>query len=149
MQIKQKLCDDIVDDNKLDQAESVFGGKLPQSYREFLKENNGGRPTSSQFHFVSNEGTPEDSTIQYFFALYDGRTGSLYNKMEVYRNRVPAGHLPIACDPFGNLILIPIMDERDVAVYFWDHENESDREPTFANVSLIADSFINFIKSLK
>lgn len=145
MEIRQKICEETVDDDKLNRLESSLGNKLPRSYREFLKKYNGGKPKLSKFIFVSTKGKQEDSTVHYFFAVYDGKIGNIERNFGLFKGRIPNGYLPIACDPFGNLILMPMLNQSDAPIYFWDHEKESDA----LNVAVIEDSFEKFIANLK
>jgi hypothetical protein len=59
---------------------------------------------------------------------------------------------PISYDSFGNLILIAIKNADRGKIYFWDHEMEADPNqgevPDYSNLTLIADSFDEFINSL-
>lgn len=147
MEMKQKLSGEIADEAKLNAAEAKLNAKLPKSYRDFLQIANGGKPVNSKFRFKMKEGTEEDSTVHYFFGLCTERGGNLLAKFELYKGRIPLGHLPIASDPFGNLILIRLFGQ-DPPVFFWDHERELDG-PTGSNVSPIAKSFSDFIANLQ
>lgn len=147
MEIKQELCDETVDEAKLKAVEAKLKVGLPKIYRDFLQTTNGGKPVNSKFRFKSSAGTEEDSTVHYFFGLCSGRVGDLLAKYELYKGRIPLGHLPIATDPFGNLILIRFLGQ-DPPVFFWDHEKELD-EPSSSNVSPVAMSLSEFIANLK
>jgi hypothetical protein len=149
MRIKQKLCDDTVDDQKLDEAESLLKASLPICYREFLKVNNGGKPEPSGFSFTLRNGETTNSTVHYFFAIHNGRVGNLFRQFEITKDRIPSGLLAIATDPFGNLIAIPTLKQTDVPVYFWDHEKEIYGAPWFDNMATISDSFEKFINNLQ
>jgi hypothetical protein len=63
---------------------------------------------------------------------------------------VPAGFLPLAVDPGGNLICLVISGTNTGKVYFWDHEEEVEegQQPGYSNVYLIANSFNEFLNSL-
>ena len=148
IRIAEQLCDDTVDGSRLDQTESILKGPLPRCYREFLKAYNGGKPEPSKFSFALKNGEKTNSTVHYFFAIHNGRVGNLVRQFELSKGRIPAGSVPIATDPFGNLILIPMLDLPDVPVYFWDHEKELSVETSFDNVSLISESFEKFIQDL-
>lgn len=68
----------------------------------------------------------------------------------MYRGRIPPNLLPIAHDPFGNLICLSVAGQDRGKVYFWDHEVEV-REgeiPSYRNVSFIADNFESFLDGL-
>ena len=147
MEMKQKLCEEIADEAKLNAAEAKLNAKLPKSYRDFLQTTNGGKPVNSKFRFKMKDGTEQDSTVHYFFGLGSGRVGDLLAKFELFKERIPLGHLPIASDPFGNLILIRLFGQ-DPPVFFWDHEIELN-EATGSNVSKIANSFSDFIANLQ
>jgi hypothetical protein len=138
MEMKQKLCEEIADEAKLNAAEAKLNAKLPKCYRDFLQTANGGKPVNSKFRFKTNDGTEQDSTVHYFFGLCTG-AGNLIAKFELFKGRIPLGYLPIASDPFGNLILIRLFGQ-DPPVFFWDHEMELN-EATGSNVSPIAKSF--------
>jgi hypothetical protein len=63
--------------------------------------------------------------------------------------QLPDGVVPIGCDPFGNLLLLDIMARDFGYVYFWDHEKENMKEPTWDNISIVAKSFTAFDQALK
>ncbi len=67
-----------------------------------------------------------------------------------YSGRIPNSFFPIAYDSCGNLICIPVKGPDRGKVYFWDHEMEAadDEEPSYDNLTLIADSFEDFFNSL-
>lgn len=67
-----------------------------------------------------------------------------------HKDRVPAGFLPIARDPGGNLICLALEGENANKVFFWDHENEYEEgeEVGYKNTNLIASSFEEFLASL-
>jgi len=126
---------------------TLIHGTLPDDYKSFLKRENGGRPKPNEFRFVKKDGSTEDGMIYYFFALYPGRAGSLRRSFERYKDRIPAGFLPIGIDPFGNLILLTVAGQNRGSIYFWDHENEG-KVPTLANMFLIGNSFTGFIEHM-
>jgi hypothetical protein len=59
------------------------------------------------------------------------------------RGRIPVDLLPIATDPFGNLLLLGMSGPRADKVYFWDHNTGGD------DVTLIANSFDDFLALLR
>jgi len=62
--------------------------------------------------------------------------------------RIPRDMIPIARDSFGNQICIGVSGPRCGYVYFWDHENEDEDEPTYRNMHLVAKSFQEFLAQL-
>lgn len=148
MVITEKICEDTVSDESWAEFQRKLGLPIPACYREFLELHNGGRPSPRGFEFKDVHGKLQKSNVHYFFGLHSGRVGSLTQQFEMYYDRVPLGLLPIARDPFGNLILLKLTIKRDAPVLFWDHELESEDEPTMENVSLVNESFENFINTL-
>lgn len=63
--------------------------------------------------------------------------------------RLPPDTMPIARDPFGNLVLLGLHGKCCGNVYFWDHEREPDGQPDRSNVELVADSFDRFLRGLE
>ena len=129
-------------------VERFLGLKLPKAYRTFLLDVNGGKCSSNSFFISEKEG--EDS-IRYFFGINEDESYDLLSCIKRYKKRVPLNMLPIANDSFGNLILLSISDPDYGKVYFWDHdwEVEDGQIPDYSNLTLIADSFEEFLNSLK
>lgn len=75
---------------------------------------------------------------------------NLLEKLKTYSARIPDNMFPIANDDLGNLILVVKRPERG-KVYFWDHEMEvaEGEIPDYSNLTLISDSFDDFINSLR
>lgn len=122
---------------------------LPDDYKKFLLENNGGHPENCVFSYAMDD-KENESLVNIFNAIYTGKTYNLLIDYEYYQEqkRIPKNMLPIADDPFGNLICLSISGKDYGSVYFWDHELEVLR-PAFENLFLISDSFQDFIDNLK
>jgi len=134
---------------RLEQFEAVLGTTLPDDYRQFLIQHNGGKPTPSVFTISVDEG---DAMLHQVYGLHEG---SLHTRLDrayqTYRDRMPRSLIPIADDPGGNAVCLGIHGNERGKIYFWDHEMEADEdeEPTFENVYLVAESFMVFLQSLK
>jgi hypothetical protein len=129
--------------------ENSHGIRLPDDYKGFLACYNGGRPEKDfrVFTFQKEDGATADSLVDWFSGLIESDDYSLEEDFEIYADRIPQGMLAIACDPFGNLILLGVRDSTGSGVWFWDHE----KEPTSTGESgiyRIAESFEGFIESL-
>jgi len=134
---------------RLEQFEALLGTRLPDEYRQFLLQHNGGKPTPSVFMISADEG---DAMLHHVYGLHDGPLHiRLDRARQTYLDRMPRSLFPIADDPGGNAICLGISGNERGKVYFWDHEMEADEgdEPTFENVYLVAESFASFLKSLK
>ena len=124
--------------------------RLPDDYRGFLLDTNGGQPDPNAFPL---QGNPYDTfgLVEYFFSASSHDSDyDLLDNTEVFQNRVPADLLPIAFDPGGNLICLAVSGEKRGGIYFWDHNDESmpGETPDYHNVYFIANSFDEFITNL-
>jgi cell wall assembly regulator SMI1 len=149
MQIIRRPSETGATEESIQALERELGFPLPVDYRHFLATDNGGEPSPSGFVFETNDG-PSDSAVRYFLTLDPG--GGSYNIREFrrrYSDRVPQGLMPIACDSFGNLVLIDLRPTSHGTIHFWDHEKESLGDPTWGNVSFVAPSFTAFGQILR
>jgi hypothetical protein len=85
--------------------------------------------------------------VDWFYTLGSDEDYNLLDNVDIFRDRIPKGLVPVACDPFGNQILLGV-NERHGVVFFWDHELETGDDPTWNNVSQIAPSFNDFLDML-
>ena len=149
MTIVEHLSDDRPSPADIATFEVTIQGKLPDDYREFLLNENGGRPEPRVFHFKTRDGLGEDLAVHFFFGLHAGQLGSLKRIWIAFKSRLPIGYLPIAKDSFGNLIVLKIMGDGMGSIHFWDHEQENGDLPTLGNISFVANSFSEFIDALE
>lgn len=139
-----------IDDKELSDLETRLKMKLPNDYKKFLLQNNGGIPIPNVFDFIDGDGQNSNSLVHYFYAVYnDNGHDNLENNYNFFKSerRIPSNILPIAEDPFGNMICISVSGDDYGKVYFWDHELEGQSE-SYDNISLIASSFDEFINNL-
>ena len=136
---------------KLMEFEQAYKLKLPDDYRLFLLTYNGGSPSPEVVDFIEH-GKKQSDIVNYLCGIHEGEYwASLEWHMEMFKQRIPAGFIPFGYDPGGNLFLLGTNDENIGKVYFWDHENEAalfDEEPSFKNMSLITNSFTEFMNQL-
>ena len=134
----------------LDDFERSNGVKLPDDYRAFLLSSNGGRPRPDRFVYL-RDGEADRSAVACFLGIHGGEHNRLDRDLKIYRGRLPGSLLPIATDPFGNVIALGLAGAEAGKVYFWDHELEADdgEEPTMENVFLIAGSLAEFLELLQ
>ena len=138
-----------VSDTELDALQKRLGIELPEDYRRFLCEHNGGRPVPKTFSFVEGK-APTQSNVAWFLAVYDGRGENFemtFRTFKVRSRRLPENLVPMARDPFGNLICMSFSGTDKGAIYFWDHEKET-RKADYRNCYLIAKSLEEFLSSL-
>lgn len=120
--------------------EQEYPIELPDEYREFLKQNNGGRPELDCF---------KDEVINYFLGVLDW-PGSFDSIQHMISQRYPVGMLPIASTGGGDLLLLGWKGEFKSKIYYWSHdwEAEGSGEYYFDNVEWIADSLTDFLTML-
>jgi hypothetical protein len=146
MQIVDKLSSSGATAPQIEDLEGKVGATVPLDYRRFLAESNGGRPLPSAFEGPNGDG----SVVNWFFTLNrEEQTYFILRRIEVYQDRLPPKLLPIASDPFGNLVLLDLGTKSVGSIYFWDHENENpDGDPWWENIAYIAPSFTDFVNNL-
>jgi hypothetical protein len=124
--------------------ESRFGITLPDEYRHFLIQTNGGVPNRQVFD--------GNYLVRVFFGLHRGpRPERLQWACRTYGGRMPSEIIPVGSDPFGNVFCVGVREGYQGKVYFWSHEQEGDEdEPaTWDNVRPIAESFNSFLEGLR
>jgi len=117
---------------------------LPDDYKNFLLEHNGGAPVPS-----ANR-TPE-TIVQWIYGIHQGEDwASLEWHIEILDKRIPSKTLPIANDAGGNKFLLSLRPDTYGEIWFWDHENEAEdnAEEYFDNISKSANSLSDFINNL-
>ena len=138
----------LINENIVKVLETYFAFKLPKDYRKFLLETNGGNPTKRYF---LKKGTNELGEIRYFLGIIPEYSKGLLEKKAMFDGRIPSNTLTIGSNSGGNLILLSVKGPDYGKVYYWDHnwEAEDGQTPDYSNLTLIADSFEEFINSLK
>ena len=131
----------------ISKLENDLGINLPVSYKRFLLEHNGGRPTPDCFNF---KGETTGSCVDWFLGIHNKEHNNLLRYLETYKKRIPHNFFPIAHDPGSNLVCLSVAGADHGAVYFWDHEEENETDGThdYSNVISVADSFDEFIGKL-
>lgn len=135
----------------ISQFEVLMNIKLPQDYKDFMLENNGGMPIESwMFDFIDINQINNRSVIQNFLVIYLEETDEIDDLGQSYKilseqGFAPPSVLPIAEDPSGNIIFLVIAEEGFGKIYFGDHEL-ADPETGYLIMSPIADSFTEFLE---
>lgn len=118
---------------------------LPSAYREFLLATNGGRPERDVLTIVGLERNPL-GRIHFFFGLNDPvESCNLDWNLVVFRDRIPAGLLPIATTEGTDKICLAVGRERPGTVFYWDGNAQAGER----NLHVLADDFASFLSSLQ
>lgn len=87
---------------------------LPIQYKKFLYKYNGGYTPETSFEIRKIE-----SDLRYFFGIGDVDLSIDEIELEPWLER---NYFPIACDSFGNFIVIGLKNWKSGKIYFCDHE---------------------------
>ncbi len=134
----------------LTRFEGKYQVSLPEDYRTFLLKQNGGTPSPNTIDFVE-ERRMTSSDLRYLCGIHQGpEWARLDFNIEIFQGRIPEGLIAIGYDSGGNQYLLGIRKPYEGQIYFWDHEREAGdgNEPTFANMSFVANSFTQFLEAL-
>jgi hypothetical protein len=136
--------------------ENLFGGRLPEDYREFLAACNGGYVGGALwFMGPSPAGEAAEAGIHHIGGFRAEDYFSLHSARQAYDGRIPRDLAWIMDDPFGNAICLGVAGEHRGRVFFWDHELEPDDErwdgsvESAGNLTVLANSFTEFVAGLK
>jgi hypothetical protein len=126
--------------------ESEFEMTLPDDYKEFLLNNNGGVPEVKYAAFYVEE-LKEDISLDVLYGIgVEKLDVSRWSNM--FRNDLPPRSLVIGVDPGGGMLLL-INDGEDNGVYYWDDSYSFEESDDDRNTYFVADSFTDFVDSLK
>lgn len=131
---------------KLKALEERLDIALPEQYRDFLLQHNGGTPDLALFECAGGGG----SFVRSFLGAHEGPHSNFEVKflaLKVTRKALPDNIVAVAEDGFGNLVCLSLAGADVGSVYFWDHERETET-PSYKNMHLIAPSFNEFLAAL-
>jgi hypothetical protein len=129
--------------------EHELGAEFPKDYLDFLLVHNGAKVKPNCFVW-NNKGHRNYNIVRYLFGLCELEWCSLRAYQKDYSSRMPANLLPIGTDEDSSNICLSISGDDYGKVYFWDrHFEVLDGIPDNSNLFLLADSFTEFIDSLK
>ncbi len=127
---------------------------LPDDYKAFMLESNGGMPEGDYVFEFFDEVTEKTnhSVIQEFFILNkeesDDYDDLMTNCMELWdEEMLGKDDIPFALDPGGNYLCLSLGSDDYGTVYLCNHEYD-DAETGYLVNSKVADSFSAFIEGL-
>ncbi len=121
------------------------GYRLPPNYRQFLLDHNGGQPIRTDFSF-DKAGRPQNDLVHVLLGVGYPTNADLVFTAGI-DDTIPRGVLPVASDPFGNLICVDGRGDPDGPVLFWDHEEISE-PPDESNLYFVAPDLKTFLDGL-
>ena len=124
--------------------EQHIGAKLPDDYRRFLIEYNGGCPTRVE-SLIPEINAP--ILVSEFYGVGTGPCGlkEVYSMLD---GRIPNSFISIADDPGGHEYLIGLCGtQHEGQIYFWLHDQEAENPMDIC--FFVANSFTEFFDGLK
>lgn len=137
-----------IDASQIAEFEAMLKQKLPDDFREFLLQSNGGRAAENS-HPAPDP--VDEIDVSSFFGILDQQDyGDLRYMRDLMIDRVPDNMLPIADSEGGNMVLLSLRPDTYGQVFYWDHERESNEgePPTFSNMVKVNRSFKKFVEDL-
>jgi SMI1-KNR4 cell-wall len=132
---------------QIQSLEEKIGFALPQDYKNFLIQTNGGRLEDSTFYV----GELEQDILMNVFYGYEVEKDKVLNIvfwLDKYNDEIPEQSLLIGNEPGGAFILyIPYGD--DCGVYFYDDSYVFPQSSDEQNTYYIAETFQEFYEGLK
>lgn len=154
MTMEFRKTDKNISESNLKAVEDVLEQKLPESFKQFLLENNHGRPKEPVFDTAESKGRVMGALLN--FNITKEHSDNFKDVYENLKPKLPKGFFPIATDPSGNYICAEIKDEAIVNICLWNHEaafelsssNEIQITEDSKNLEFIADNFQAFLDNL-
>jgi len=145
---------------EIENLQRVLQVQLPEQYRRFLLQYNGGVPDPAlnclyripqEFQSQFAEGFDLVVVHCFYFVKSPIEACALIGLNIDYRGRIPSDTIMIASDPFGDQFLLGVGKENTDRIYYWDHDSEGFDPPEdmYHNVAQISPSFERFIDSLE
>jgi hypothetical protein len=162
MKMKMKLYDvgPKVTLEQVIEIEKTIGHQLPQQYKDFLLQFNGGEvsPDCFKVKYSGQEWAEglEEALLRAFYSIPEHEYYSFLENQEFYEGRVPADTILIADTPGRDKILLGIEGENTGKIFYWNGSYEVDEEEQaeegfqadYSNVGFVANSFNEFLKGL-
>lgn len=121
--------------------------KLPDEYRDFLKQHNGGRPEPASFRYTNPNLEDPTSIVNRLAGINSEHFDTLQKYLIITEGWIHRSLLPIGIDWFGNYICIKLIGEDIGKIYFWHHE-EAGEAVHEKNIYFIANGFNEFLNNL-
>jgi len=131
---------------EITELEVKFNLSLPQDYKDFLLNHNGGSPEIEYSKFYI-ERLKEHITLDVLcgIGIEDLDISEWTN---IYSGDIPIHSIIIGHDP-GNGILLLVNDGKKNGIYYYDHAYTFSQSSDEENTYFITETFTDFIESLK
>ena len=136
-----------IQDSDISEVEAVLGYPLPQQYRNFILQNNGGEPDPERFSTLDEK---VESGVKYFFPIA-GFGDDLLAEIDYFTiaGMIPRNLFPIATNPAEERILLSGTGDDMGNVYYWSWGEEPKNVTyLYRYMRKIADDFNGFLAKL-
>jgi len=132
-------------EDNITEFEGIIGFRLPNDYREFLLNYNGGIPQIRNSTFWV-ESLKENIPLDVLLGL-DVNKLDLFERNAEYKTDLLPNCIIIGDDPGSGMIVL--MQSVEIqGIYYWDHSYFFSQSSANSNVYRIADNFTQFINML-
>lgn len=97
--------------------EEFFNVKFPKDYVEIVMENDGAYPIPNRFNINGSE-----EVFNNLLSFDENDSSYIVDVFNDVKDRLLDSIIPIAEDPFGNLICFDYRTNNQPSIVFWDHE---------------------------
>ncbi len=129
----------------IDSFEKHVGFLLPDDYKQFLCEYNGG---SARYNYFWVDDLDVELPLHVLYGLGLDKNLDLKTWNDEYIDDLFSNSVIIGHDPGSGLIVL-INDNEDGGIYYWDHTFNFEQSSEDENTYKIADTFQDFINGLK
>lgn len=130
--------------NDLTDFEEVNSIKLPDDYRDFIINFNGGQPVRTELI------KPKTDVNWLYCFVEEPDWASFFYTIDLFQGRIPLSYIPIGRDSAGNQFIMSVADHNKGVTALWLHEAEDPEDGTqyYDNVLWVANSFAEFVDNL-
>jgi hypothetical protein len=135
-------------DSEITKFEWRWNIKLPQKYRDFLLQYNGGTVQPDIFRYEREDSPDAGFILSFFLPINQKYQFNIEHYLEIYAGRIPKAFLPIADTAGGDPICLKITGDDIGSIYFWSHEHESEEEDYLDNLYYVAKDIDELLNGL-
>jgi len=126
---------------------------VPDEYRDFLLQNNGGEPKEYALNFDAKKLGVSGEELGYFYGI-DTESENIIDTIDNLSHVLPKNLIPIVDTPGGNYFLLSVNPSTYGIIYYKDHEVEDSfefddsRNELPESMVFVANGFNEFIEKL-
>lgn len=136
-----------INEEAIEQFENENQIMLPEDFKQFLLNRNGGVPDLQGVDVKEKDNT-KSRVVEFIFGLAPDSAGTLQHVYRIAQKRLPKNILPIARG--GKHSFAMSLRKEDYGHIYFDNSDEVDRDgrSSYDNLYQIADSFTEFLEKL-